>query len=83
MLHGEVLAEISAERSRQDEMFGGPPHDDEHTLNDWYGYIRSRLDEAISTERPEIARKKLIAVAALAVAAIESADRKAKPAPTP
>jgi hypothetical protein len=67
-----VFDDIRAERARQDEKWGGPEHDDEHGPRSWRRFIRSHL--AKSERRGEY-RQRILEVAALAVAAIESYDR--------
>lgn len=74
---GAVLTEVMKERAHQDERWGGANHDDQHTLKDFVGFIerytRRVLWDTVTS------RKALIQVAALAVAACESLDRKAVP----
>ncbi len=84
---GEVYRDVDDERERQDAKWGGPDHDDEHDVEDWVGYINDRTFEAFDhwnaldseeetdTDRADC-RRKLIQVAALAIAAVESFDRK-------
>lgn len=67
--------EIVAERHRQDVRWGGPDHDDEHYPSDWVSYIKEHADKALNGNY----RQRLIEVAALAVAAVESYDRRATP----
>ena len=77
-----VFAEVSDERDRQDAKWGGPDHDDNHTLGNWTAWL-SFIDEhnrkAFSPDNSEEAydnfRRRMIEVAALAVAAVESLDR--------
>lgn len=71
-----VLREILAERLRQDVKWGGPAHDDEHTLHDWRAYINKQMSK-MHGWNGQGARPYLVKIAALAVAAIESIDRKA------
>lgn len=76
----DVLQEVKNERIEQDKKWGGPEHDDKHSTGDFVELI---LDYTTSVTYMSIAkndglkRKRLIQVAALAVAAIESIDRKA------
>lgn len=73
-----VFAEIQAERVRQDEQWGGPEHDDTHGPADWCDYIERQLSEAdgvIGLQNPAAWRERMVKIAALAVAAIESHDR--------
>ena len=72
-----VTLEVIAERARQDAKWGGPDHDDQHGLEDFCGFINQRTaDLARGFETTEHARKRMIQIAALAVAAVESMDRK-------
>lgn len=66
----QLIMEIETERDDQDEQWGGPDHDDDHDENDWVKYIRKQIDK-----KDERFRERMIKVAALAVAAIESYDR--------
>lgn len=70
-----VYDEIREERARQDEKWGGPEHDDAHGQNDWVCFIDDKLCEADHTDDDADYRRRLIQIAALAVAAIESLDR--------
>lgn len=69
-----ILQEIAAERKRQDEKYGAR-HDDQHDVIDWQAFIEYQLDEAVMADADD-ARERFIKVAALAVAAVESYDRK-------
>ncbi len=83
-----IWKEIKEERGRQDAQWGGPDHDDTHALWNWIIYIRGHNKAAgklMLQERPvhdfapaavEQFRKQMVRVAALAVAAIESVDRR-------
>ena len=76
-----VLDEIAAERRRQDEKWGGPDHDDRHTVSDWAGLFDERIDKITAfsdlSPQPRETRQQMVILAALAVAAIESFDREA------
>jgi len=72
---GRVLDEVRAERDRQDAKWGGPAHDDEHSMGDFMRFIQQRAGPCPS-------RKALIQIAALAVAATESFDRRAASKPS-
>jgi len=75
-----VIRDVNAERQRQDEQWGGPEHDDTHIYSDWLRYIAYQSEQA----KFESARERLIKIAALALAGIESWDRKAsRPVPPP
>lgn len=76
-----VTREVAAERERQDMKWGGPIHDDQHTttefvqrIEDYAGWARMMA----SFGSRDKARLRLIQVAALAVAAVESMDRQAQ-----
>jgi hypothetical protein len=77
----DVYADIRAERERQDEQWGGPEHDDEHGPADWLHFIDKQIiagvfDVELGEQNPGSYRARLVKTAALAVAAIESHDRK-------
>ena len=74
-----VLDEIAIERKRQDAKWGGPRHDDEKPLpffiqhiQDYAGWARVMWN----MDSYDKARRRLLQVAALAVAAVESMDRR-------
>lgn len=80
-----AISEVLAERKRQDAQWGGPAHDDEHAALEWLSFIDNQTDKAIretagwlheSSIAPDV-RVRLVKIAALAVAAIESIDRAA------
>lgn len=80
-----VLSRVVAERKRQDERWG-PAHDDEHTTADFVRFIEHYAGLARDAEiqaDPDEARKRLVQVAALAVAAAESIERKFLRCPAP
>lgn len=73
----DILNEICTERLKQDSQWGGAEHDDTHDIFDWCNYIeyqtnKAKLAENVGAEH----RNRLMKVAALAIAAIESIDRK-------
>lgn len=72
-----VLAEVAKERERQDAKWGGPKHDDTHTLCDWAVFIFERMKRMMNYHgaADPMDRKNLIQIAAIAVAAVESIDR--------
>ena len=73
-----VYDEIRMERNRQDEQWGGRAHDDKHLSDDWLSYIECQLDrvEFYDGEEPDANyRQRLIKIAAIAIAAVESLDR--------
>ena len=73
-----VLGEIALEHHRSLSEHGGAAHDDEHTWQEWLGFIREWTDKAqAEAEAGEgrAYRHRLIQVANLAVSAIKSIDR--------
>jgi len=72
-----IYEEIAEERKRQDALWGGPDHDDRHHPNDWILFIVDHAMRAFHDPHKNF-RTQMIRVAALAVAAIETADRHAK-----
>lgn len=87
-----ILAEVSAERDRQDGMFGGAGHDDTHSATDWVSILVRHLGLAVDDGSPAGVclmtdhcagadpvryRRQMVRVAAIAVAAVETFDRKA------
>ncbi|MCK5609395.1 hypothetical protein KAR91_46410 [Candidatus Pacearchaeota archaeon] len=74
-----IVNEVISERNRQDKKWGGAEHDDKHApsefvqwIEDYAGWARM-MSSMLSYDR---ARKRLIQIAALAIAAVESIDRK-------
>jgi hypothetical protein len=73
----DILDQIKKERQQQDDKWGGPLHDDEHTNFDWIAYITKHLGRAVMWPfEADIFRNQMIRVAALAVAAIQWVDRR-------
>lgn len=74
-----VTAEVATERNRQNEKWGGAIHDDQHTTAHFADLLMAYASWAKAMHAmgsPDKARRRLIQVAALAVAAVESMDRK-------
>lgn len=72
---------VAYERGLQDRKWGGPAHDDEHSIEDWVEFINEYMDRIkCASEYPD--RKKiqdsLIKIAALSIAAMESLERRFK-----
>lgn len=67
-----VYQEVQVERRRQNAQWGGASHDDQHFISNWRTYIRDFLEG----HRGPDYRSRMIAIAALAIAAVESWDRK-------
>jgi hypothetical protein len=78
------MQDIAVEREHQDKQWGGNGHDDAHETLDWFEYIDQQIDKSIQenfgfTNEKNIAkfgRPRLIKIAALAIAAVESIDRR-------
>lgn len=67
-----AFRDVSAERNRQDEQWGGAQHDDQYNTVELVNCINSQLHRLCNrAER----RERLVKTAALAIAAIESIDR--------
>ena len=84
-LHGpsEVWKQVSGRRFQQDAQWGGPTHDDRHIPSDWIEFIVKQMSQATGANHavpPDLAavRDRLIDAAALAIAAVESLDRRRK-----
>jgi Domain of unknown function (DUF3846) len=70
-----VFGALDVERAAQDKQWGGPSHDDEHARPEWLDFIEHQIQRA-GWETTNVGyRNRLIKIAALAVAAIESHDR--------
>ncbi len=69
-----IQQQINGERYLQDLEWGGPEHDDEHEPDDWTEYLLDQVYRAES-ENNRGYRERLVKIAALAVAAMESFDR--------
>lgn len=76
-----ILVEVEGERDRQNEKWGGPSHDAQHGPRDWAAFITEHLGKALDATRPQDYRRRMLQVAALAVAAIETADASTQPDP--
>lgn len=79
MASQDPLAEVAAERRRQDARWGGAAHDDAQPMEAFAGLIRDHAAWACVAQRAGAhgeARERLIQIAALAVAAAESLDRR-------
>jgi len=77
-----AIEEVIKERCHQDEQWGGPEHDDQHNAEDWMRFIAELLPGSVKHGETRY-RRRLIEIAALAVAAIESNDRRCAPDPDP
>jgi len=70
-----ALDDILKERDRQDAQWGGPTGDDGNTEADWMSYIHKQHQQWAYGQN---FRERAVKIAALALAAIESMDRKEK-----
>lgn len=68
----KILVEVSEERDHQDRQWGGPSHDDQHQVAEFAEFIQHQLSRMTAQD----CRARHVKIAALAVAAIESIDRK-------
>lgn len=79
MIRDHIYNNIDQERDYQDALWGGATHDDKHNSHDWVAFINVYLGDAVNCDKwdfnPELFRKAMIKVAALAVAAIEWTER--------
>ncbi len=80
-----ICEQLVTERDEQDMQWGGPEHDDEHTRREWLDFVKEHADrarKAIGRRQQAIDldeyRRRLVVIAALAVAAIEAHDRDLK-----
>lgn len=71
-----IIAEIKAERAAQDAQWGGADHDDRHGMEEFAEFIDGQLTKCAHGRSPN-SRERFIKIAALALAAVESHDRKA------
>jgi hypothetical protein len=67
-----IFTEVAQERERQDRQWGGPEHDDEHSVLDWAQFIAKQF---CLVREDANARQRFVKIAALAIAAVESIDR--------
>lgn len=70
-----LFGEISRERTAQDEQWGGAIHDDSHEPWEWCNCIAKQNRLARDADEVEEYESRLVKVAALAIAAIESSRR--------
>lgn len=70
----QVYLDIASKRRYQDKLWG-KVFDDNNTINDWVTYITRYASMAAVADDSDDVRRRLIDVAALAVAAIEALER--------
>lgn len=78
--HKTVLEDIIKERIKQDAQWGGPSHDDKHDASDFFGFITDQIEKfQVDEQNADVCdatyRERMIKIAALAVAAVQSLDR--------
>ena len=66
---------IMQERKRQDEIHGGPDHDDMHDATDFKSFIQDKIDKQWPRMDQKYTKEMFVKVAALAVAALEAMER--------
>ena len=78
-----VLSEVASERWRQDQRWGGPAHDDAHSYEEWQDFIDHQVAAAnleilneTDAEAAQMWRRRMVKIAALAIAAVQSSDRR-------
>jgi hypothetical protein len=73
----QLLRALLARRYQQDRRHGGPDHDDVHAPKDWVTLVHSYAAAAeLRNDDPAAFESKMLDVAALAQAALESGRRK-------
>lgn len=73
----EATSDIAMERVLQDNQWGGPETDDLRTDAEWAEYIHKQVSKLFQDEGGALAaRDRYVKIASLAVAAIQSIDRK-------
>ena len=76
----QIWGAILAERAEQDRQWGGPEQDDKNGDLDWVQFIQKQLLRLTSEPFSiDAFRKRMINVAALAVAALEAIERRETP----
>lgn len=73
----KVFSELVLERAVQDAEWGGPAHDDRHDWYDWRQFLYKQMTALSMEYNDDRRRKRFVKIAALAMAAVESIDRKA------
>ena len=76
-----IYRDIETERLAQDSRWGGAARDDSHREEDWAALVARHLGLALGESAgvghdPARFRRQMVRVAALAVAAVESHDRR-------
>lgn len=74
----ELVGDVFLERARQDAQWGGPAHDDTHTMGDWLNFVNKQagLTQTSAVRDEAEMRGRMVKIAALALAALASYERK-------
>lgn len=78
MSQQDILNAIVKHRAEQDIEHGGPAHDDTHSRRDWADFLQNQVSKTHASHPATSVknyRERLIKIAALAVAALESEER--------
>lgn len=72
----KIIKDINEERTKQDDKWGGPEHDNMHNSHDWVAFITKHLGKSVMWPWDGVKfRHQMVRVAALAIAAIAWYDR--------
>jgi hypothetical protein len=71
-----VVNDLLKRRAQQDAEWGGAQHDDTHDEEDWQRLISKQVQDAAGENHLADWRDRMVDIGALAIAAIEWADRK-------
>ena len=75
-MKADIVIAAACERLAQDEKYGGPDHDDDHTPLEWSDFISDHAERGSGYDLKDRGfRRQMVRVIALAVAAIEASDR--------
>lgn len=73
-MNQQIYDDIRNERERQNREWGGPEHDDDHSISDFIAYITKHAGKAVDGTVSD-QRRQMVRVAALAVAVVEKLNR--------
>jgi hypothetical protein len=71
-----AVNDLLKRRAQQDARWGGAHHDDTHDEQDWQRFIGKQIQDAAVENHLADWRDRMVDIGALAIAAIEWADRK-------
>lgn len=72
----DVIDDVMEQCAKNDDQWGGDSHDDSHSETDWMAFIDHQLYKLEEGYGLSQFRERMIKVAALAIQAVESYDRK-------